>query len=82
MLKSNLVVDQLSDELKFIVQKVINQERITEKEGLTLYTKAPLSLLGTLANTIREQKNGNKTYFNIAPSFFIYFCTHTRCRFF
>ena len=64
MLKSNLVIDQLSDGIKPIVQKIINQIRITEEEGLTLYTKAPLALLGMLANTIREQKNGNKTYFN------------------
>ena len=66
MLKSNLVVDQLSDELKPIVKKVINQERITEKEGVILYTKAPLALLGTLANTIREQKNGNKNINTLA----------------
>ena len=39
MLKSNLVVDQLSDGLKSIVEKVITQERITEKEGVILYTK-------------------------------------------
>jgi len=63
MLKSNLVVEQLSNGLKSIVQKVINQERITEKEGLFLYTKAPLALLATLANTIREQKNDNKRIF-------------------
>jgi len=86
MLKSNLVVDQLSDGLKSIVQKVINQERITEKEGVILYTKAPLALLGTLANTIREQKNGNKTYFNknihIEPTnicvFDCKFCSYSR----
>ena len=64
MLQTNLVISQLSNGLKPIVQKVIQQERITEKEGIQLYTEAPLSLLGTLANTIREEKNGNKTFFN------------------
>ena len=86
MLKSNLVVDQLSGGLKSIVKKVINQERITEEEGKILYTKAPLALLGTLANTIREQKNGNKTYFNknihIEPTnicvFDCKFCSYSR----
>ena len=53
MLKSNLVLDQLSNRLRSIVHKVINQERITEEEGVILYTKAPLALLGTLADTIR-----------------------------
>ncbi len=86
MLKSNLIVDQLSNGLNSIVQKVINQERITEEEGVILYTKAPLALLGTLANTIREQKNGNKTYFNknihIEPTnicvFDCKFCSYSR----
>jgi len=64
MLQTNLVIDQLASGLRTIVQKVIQQERITEEEGIKLYTEAPLSLLGTLANTIREDKNGNKTFFN------------------
>ena len=64
MLKTNLVAAQLDDGLQSIVQKVIQQERITEEEGIKLYTEAPLSLLGTLANAIREDKNGNKTFFN------------------
>ena len=86
MLKSNLVLDQLSNKLQSIVNKVINQERITEKEGIILYIEAPLSLLGTLANTIREQKNGNTTYFNknihIEPTnicvFDCKFCAYSR----
>ena len=64
MLKTNLVIAQLSNGLQSIVQKVIQQERITEEEGIKLYTEAPLSLLGSLANSIREKKNGNKTFFN------------------
>ncbi len=64
MLKTNLVIAQMANGLQPIVQKVIHEERITEEEGMILYTEAPLSLLGTLANAIREDKNGNKTFFN------------------
>jgi len=64
MLKTNLVIAQMANGLQPIVQKVIQKERITEEEGMILYTEAPLSLLGTLANAIREDKNGNKTFFN------------------
>ena len=64
MLKTNLVIAQLAEGLQPIVQKVIQEERITEEEGIILYTEAPISLLGTLANAIREDKNGNKTFFN------------------
>ena len=51
-------------QLARIAQKVFNKERITEEEGLYLYEKASLGYLGTLANFIREEKNGIKTYFN------------------
>ena len=86
MLKSNIVINQLSDGLKFIVKKVISEERITEKEGIQLYKEAPISLLGSLANSIREKKNGNKTYFNknihIEPTnicvFDCKFCSYSR----
>ena len=64
MLKTNLVIAQMANGLQPIVQKVIQEERITEEEGIILYTEAPISLLGTLANAIREDKNGNKTFFN------------------
>lgn len=51
-------------QLARIAQKVFNKERITDEEGLYLYNKASLGYLGTLANFIREEKNGIKTYFN------------------
>ncbi|WP_214229301.1 aminofutalosine synthase MqnE [Pedobacter sp. B4-66] len=50
--------------LKSIAQKVQNQERITFDECVYLYEHAELGYLGTLANYIREQKHGDKTYFN------------------
>jgi aminodeoxyfutalosine synthase len=50
--------------LKTIAQKVQQGERISSEEGILLYEKADLSYLGVLANFIREQKHGLKTYFN------------------
>lgn len=55
---------QLLPELKAIAQKVLNKQRITFDEGVLLYEKAELGYLGILANYIREQKHGDKTYFN------------------
>ncbi|HEK19261.1 MULTISPECIES: aminofutalosine synthase MqnE [unclassified Mucilaginibacter] len=55
---------QLLPELKDIAGKVLHQQRITFEEGVLLYEKAELGYLGVLANYIREQKHGDKTYFN------------------
>lgn len=54
----------LDADLKSIAQKVAAQERISFEEGVLLYEKADLPYLGILANYIREQRHGNKTYFN------------------
>ena len=51
-------------ELQRIANKIINQERILFDEGVTLFEKGSLSWLGTFANFVREQKHGDKTYFN------------------
>jgi aminodeoxyfutalosine synthase len=53
-----------SNELKAIANKVFNGERITFDEGVLLYKEAELGFLGTLANYVREKKNGNYVYFN------------------
>ncbi len=55
---------QLEATLKTIAEKVLNNDRITDDECLHLYEQAPLSYLGVLANHIREQRHGDKTYFN------------------
>jgi len=64
--KLKLVIDNphLHPELKSIALKVLQNERITFEEGVTLYELGELGYLGILANYIREQKNGNYTYFN------------------
>jgi aminodeoxyfutalosine synthase len=55
---------QLLPELKDIAEKVLHNQRITFDEGVLLYEKAELGYLGVLANYTREQKHGDKTYFN------------------
>ena len=62
----NLILEShlLSSELKTIATKVFKNERISFNDGVYLYRHASLSYLGTLANYIREQKNGNYVFFN------------------
>ena len=60
----SLVEATKDKELQRIAKKIINKERILFDEGVTLFEKGSLSWLGTLANFVREQKHGNKTYFN------------------
>lgn len=72
--------------LRTIVNKVLDGQRISPDEGLMLYSDADLSLLGALANVVRERKNGNNTYFNrnfhIEPTnicvFSCNFCSYSR----
>ena len=54
----------LSEQLRSIARKVLDQQRITFDEGVYLYQYADLGYLGALANHVREQKHGDKTYFN------------------
>jgi aminodeoxyfutalosine synthase len=53
-----------SPELLRIAEKVANNSRITDQEALYLYKDAELAQVGVIANFIRENKNGNYTYFN------------------
>ncbi|WP_020535446.1 aminofutalosine synthase MqnE [Lewinella cohaerens] len=55
---------QLEGKWRAIAQKVADQERITPEEGQLLFEEASLGYLGVLANTIRERRHGDKTYFN------------------
>ena len=54
----------LSTEDRTIADKVITGNRITEQEGLHLFEKSDLGFIGALANRIREDRHGDKTYFN------------------
>jgi len=62
---SLLLADKhLSNELKQLAEKVFSGVRITPEEGIFLYQHGSLGYLGTLANFVREKKNGNHVYFN------------------
>jgi aminodeoxyfutalosine synthase len=54
----------LRPEFREISRKVLEGQRISASEGLFLFEEGSLSLVGTLANYIREKKQGNNTYFN------------------
>jgi len=83
---SVLLDAKISKELKTIAEKVYANERITFDEGVYLFEKGELGYLGSLANHIREQKNGNNVYFNrnfhIEPTnicvFDCKFCSYSR----
>jgi len=47
-----------------LITKVRNRERLTQEEGESLY-ELDLYTLGELADEIRKEKHGNKSYFNI-----------------
>ena len=73
-------------DLKRIAEKILQQERITPDEGLILFEKGDIGLLGALANHVRERMHGDKTYFNrnfhIEPTnvcvFTCHFCSYSR----
>lgn len=81
-----LVATQSDKQLKQIGEKILQKERISFDEGVALFEKGSLSWLGALANWVREQKHGNKTYFNrnfhIEPTnvcvFSCKFCSYSR----
>jgi aminodeoxyfutalosine synthase len=82
----HLVSANANKDLRRIGEKVLNNERISFDDGVLLFEKASLSFVGALANRIREQKHGNKTYFNrnfhIEPTnicvFSCNFCSYSR----
>lgn len=81
-----LLDSNISKDLKNIAEKVYAGERISFEEGVVLFEKGELGYLGSLANYIREKKNGNNVYFNrnfhIEPTnicvFDCKFCSYSR----
>jgi aminodeoxyfutalosine synthase len=70
----------LAPRLKEIAQKVVDNQRISDDDGLYLFQEAPIGYLGALANLVRARKHGDKTFFNrnfhIEPTnVCIYTCT-------
>ena len=60
------LVDQITkdEDLMKIAAKVLEGRRLSEEDALQLFEKANPSYLGLLANFVRTQKHGKKTYFN------------------
>lgn len=76
----------LDSTLKSVADKILNNERINAEEGLYLYQHGEPGFLGALADFVRFEKNGNKTFFNrnfhIEPTnicvFSCKFCSYSR----
>lgn len=54
----------ISSGIASISEKILGGKRISIEEGWVMYEQAPLGLLGSLANFIREKRFGSKTFFN------------------
>ena len=80
-----LLNNKIDSELKLIIKKVFDNERINSKEGERLFD-LDVSILGYIANKIRENIHGDITYFNrnihIEPTnicvFDCKFCSYSR----
>ncbi len=59
-----LNTNTLPKEFKFIAEKVIQGERLSDEDCLLLFEKGELAFVGALANLVRERLHGNTTYFN------------------
>ncbi len=78
--------NSISPALQQIAEKVKAGQRITDEEGQLLFEKASLGFVGSLANEVRKQKNGDKVFFNrnfhIEPTnvcvFSCNFCAYSR----
>lgn len=81
-----LVHPNLNPALRAIGEKVLENTRISDQDALLLFQEAEVGFVGALANFIREQKHGNKTFFNrnfhIEPTnvcvFSCAFCSYSR----
>ncbi len=59
-----LVNQKLSEQERSIADKVEQGVRISDEDCLFLYKHASLGYIGMLANSIREARHGDHTYFN------------------
>ena len=59
-----LVNQKLSEQERSIADKVEQGIRISDEDCLFLYKHASLGYIGMLANSIREARHGDRTYFN------------------
>ncbi len=79
MIQDIFFTQQTSDFQRKIIDKIVHNERIDQKEGIELFN-LDLGLLGILATHVNQNKNQNKVFFNknfhIEPTnICIYDCT-------
>ena len=84
---NNILTEMEKDERLKTISAMIDQKlRISTDDANYLYNHGSLGFLGSLANRVREAKNGNKTFFNrnfhIEPTnvciFTCNFCSYSR----
>ncbi|MEM7039422.1 MAG: aminofutalosine synthase MqnE, partial [Bacteroidota bacterium] len=63
-LKNWLFHSGISTKSQSIADKIVAGERISAADCEYLYEKAELSFVGVLADHIRRQRHGLRTYFN------------------
>ena len=81
-----IIASEKDKAVRQISEKILSGNRLNQEEGLILFEKGNLALLGALANRVRERLHGNKTYFNrnfhIEPTnvcvFSCEFCSYSR----
>ncbi len=81
-----IIASEKDKAIRQISEKILGGNRLNQEEGLILFEKGNLGLLGALANRMRESLHGNKTYFNrnfhIEPTnvcvFSCEFCSYSR----
>ena len=81
-----IIASEKDRTIRQIGEKITNGNRLNQEEGLILFEKGSLALLGALANQMRERLHGDKTYFNrnfhIEPTnvcvFSCDFCSYSR----
>lgn len=79
-------LQSLPSSLQGIAKKVMNHERLNGDDALLLFHETDLNAVGTMANFVREEKYGNKTFYNrnfhIEPTnvcvFSCAFCAYSR----
>lgn len=55
---------RIENDIRKAAETVLSGRRISPEEGVLLYERAPLGVLASLANSIREKRHGDNTYFN------------------
>ena len=58
-------IQNVDASLQKIVDKVLQQERLTKEDGIELYETPDLWTVCSLANVVRRRLHGDVTYYNI-----------------